>query len=75
MKVGKFHFPADFVIVDFDADPRVPLILGRGFLRTGRALIDVLMKKSLYVLVMKPSPSTLIKLQGTLPIMTQCQLT
>ncbi|PWA48478.1 hypothetical protein CTI12_AA488830 [Artemisia annua] len=28
VKVGKFHFPADFVIVDFDADPRVPLILG-----------------------------------------------
>lgn len=41
VKVGKFHFSADFVIVDFDADPRVPLILGRGFLRTGRALIDV----------------------------------
>ncbi|MCO6517067.1 MAG: hypothetical protein J6586_11355, partial [Snodgrassella sp.] len=41
VRVGKFHFPADFVVVDFDADPRVPLILGRGFLRTGRALIDV----------------------------------
>lgn len=41
VNVGKFHFPADFVVVDFDADPRVPLILGRGFLRTGRALIDV----------------------------------
>ncbi|PWA87837.1 reverse transcriptase domain-containing protein [Artemisia annua] len=41
VKVGKFHFLADFVIVDFDADPRVPLILGRGFLNTGRALIDV----------------------------------
>ncbi|GJW92809.1 reverse transcriptase domain-containing protein [Tanacetum coccineum] len=41
VKVGKFHFPADFVIVDFEADPRVPLILGRSFLRTGRALIDV----------------------------------
>ncbi|GJT18084.1 reverse transcriptase domain-containing protein [Tanacetum coccineum] len=40
-KVGKFHFPADFVVVDFDADPRVPLILGRSFLKTGRALIDV----------------------------------
>nr|GEU29313.1 reverse transcriptase domain-containing protein [Tanacetum cinerariifolium] len=36
-----FHFPADFVVVDFDADPRVPLILGRSFLKTGRALIDV----------------------------------
>nr|GFB48205.1 reverse transcriptase domain-containing protein [Tanacetum cinerariifolium] len=39
--VGKFHFPTNFVVVDFEADPRVPLILGRSFLRTGRALIDV----------------------------------
>nr|GFB30382.1 reverse transcriptase domain-containing protein [Tanacetum cinerariifolium] len=28
IKVGKFHFPTDFVVVDFEADPRVPLILG-----------------------------------------------
>nr|GEY07014.1 reverse transcriptase domain-containing protein [Tanacetum cinerariifolium] len=41
IKVGKFHFPTNFVVVDFEADPRVPLILGRSFLRTGRALIDV----------------------------------
>nr|GEV40630.1 reverse transcriptase domain-containing protein [Tanacetum cinerariifolium] len=41
VKVGKFHFPIDFVVVDFEADPRVPLILGRSFLRTSRALIDV----------------------------------
>ncbi|GJX35833.1 reverse transcriptase domain-containing protein [Tanacetum coccineum] len=41
VKVGKFQFPADFVVVDFDADPRVPLILRRSFLKTGRALIDV----------------------------------
>nr|GEZ80619.1 reverse transcriptase domain-containing protein [Tanacetum cinerariifolium] len=41
VKVGTFHFLADFVVVDFDADPRVPLILGRYFLKTGRALIDV----------------------------------
>ncbi|GJU77479.1 reverse transcriptase domain-containing protein [Tanacetum coccineum] len=41
VKVGKFHYLADFVVVDFDADPRVPLILGRPFLRTERALIDV----------------------------------
>nr|GEV28870.1 reverse transcriptase domain-containing protein [Tanacetum cinerariifolium] len=40
-KVGKFHFPTDFVVVDFESDPRVPLILGRSFLRTDRALIDV----------------------------------
>nr|GEU70435.1 hypothetical protein [Tanacetum cinerariifolium] len=41
VKMGKFHFPTDFVVVDFEADPRVPLILGRSFLRTSRALIDV----------------------------------
>nr|GEW26536.1 hypothetical protein [Tanacetum cinerariifolium] len=41
VKVGSFHFPADFVVVDFDVDPRVPLILRRSFLKTGKALIDV----------------------------------
>nr|GFB55865.1 reverse transcriptase domain-containing protein [Tanacetum cinerariifolium] len=40
-KVRVFHFPADFVVVDFEPDPRVPLILGRCFLKTSRALIDV----------------------------------
>ncbi|GJV81312.1 reverse transcriptase domain-containing protein [Tanacetum coccineum] len=41
VKVGKFYFPADFVVVDYDVDPRVPLILGRPFLRMARELIDV----------------------------------
>nr|GEY49995.1 DNA-directed DNA polymerase [Tanacetum cinerariifolium] len=41
VKVGTFHFPVDFVVVDFDADPRVSLILKRSFLKTGRALIYV----------------------------------
>nr|GEW84424.1 reverse transcriptase [Tanacetum cinerariifolium] len=41
VKVGSFYFSADFVVVDFDADPRVPLILGRSFLKTRRALIYV----------------------------------
>ncbi|GJR77689.1 reverse transcriptase domain-containing protein [Tanacetum coccineum] len=41
VKVRTFFFPADFVVVDYVADPRVPLILGRPFLRTARALIDV----------------------------------
>nr|GEY65781.1 reverse transcriptase domain-containing protein [Tanacetum cinerariifolium] len=41
VKVGTFHFLADFVVVDFDAYPRVPLILGRSFLQIGRAFIDV----------------------------------
>nr|GFC15120.1 hypothetical protein [Tanacetum cinerariifolium] len=39
--IGKFTFPTDFVIVDYESDPRVPLILRRPFLQTARALIDV----------------------------------
>nr|GEW91330.1 reverse transcriptase domain-containing protein [Tanacetum cinerariifolium] len=41
VRVGKFYFLSDFVVVDYVVDPRVPLILGRPFLRTARALIDV----------------------------------
>ncbi|GJW31729.1 reverse transcriptase domain-containing protein [Tanacetum coccineum] len=41
VQVGKFTFSADFVVVDYDVDPRVPLILGRPFLRTAHALVDV----------------------------------
>nr|GFA13832.1 reverse transcriptase domain-containing protein [Tanacetum cinerariifolium] len=41
VKVGKFYFPTDFVVTDFEADPHGPLILGRSFLRNSRALIDV----------------------------------
>nr|GEW55866.1 reverse transcriptase domain-containing protein [Tanacetum cinerariifolium] len=41
VKVGKFHFSTNFVVVDYVVDPRVPLIVGRPFLRTRRALIDV----------------------------------
>nr|GFB71548.1 hypothetical protein [Tanacetum cinerariifolium] len=41
VKVGVIHFPAVFVVVDFEPDPRVPLILGRCFLKIDRALIDV----------------------------------
>ncbi|GJZ17777.1 reverse transcriptase domain-containing protein [Tanacetum coccineum] len=39
--VGKFTFPTNFVIVDYESDPRVLLILGRPFVWTARALIDV----------------------------------
>nr|GEU47062.1 DNA-directed DNA polymerase [Tanacetum cinerariifolium] len=41
IKVGKFYFLADLVFIDYDVDPRVPLILRRPFLRTVQALIDV----------------------------------
>ncbi|GJU19441.1 reverse transcriptase domain-containing protein [Tanacetum coccineum] len=41
VKVRTFFFPVDFIVVVYIADPRIPLILGRPFLRTSRALIDV----------------------------------
>nr|GEY73996.1 hypothetical protein [Tanacetum cinerariifolium] len=41
MQVDKFTFLADFVVIDYDIDPHVPLILGRPFLRTAYALVDV----------------------------------
>ncbi|GJW65988.1 reverse transcriptase domain-containing protein [Tanacetum coccineum] len=53
IQVGKFTFPADFVVVDYDVDPRVPLILGRPFLRTAHALVD-----SINPLSGSPTPSS-----------------
>nr|GEX96267.1 reverse transcriptase domain-containing protein [Tanacetum cinerariifolium] len=41
VKVGKFYFPANFVVLDFVADPRVPLILGRPFMSTAHAIINI----------------------------------
>ncbi|KAK5825723.1 hypothetical protein PVK06_020584 [Gossypium arboreum] len=41
VKVDKFIFPIDFVVLDMDEDVEVPLILGRPFLATVRAVIDV----------------------------------
>ena len=41
IKVGKFIFPVDFVVLDMEEDYNVPIILGRPFLAIGRALIDV----------------------------------
>nr|GEV36564.1 hypothetical protein [Tanacetum cinerariifolium] len=41
VQVGKFTFHDDFIVVDYDVYPRVPLILGRPFLRTAHALVDV----------------------------------
>nr|GFB42125.1 hypothetical protein [Tanacetum cinerariifolium] len=47
VKVGKFYFPADFVVLDFIADPRISLILGRPFLSTDHAIINVLERKTI----------------------------
>ena len=41
VKVGKFIFPVDFVIMKMEEDTQVPLLIGRPFLATGAALIDV----------------------------------
>ena len=41
VKVDKFIFPADFIILDMEEDKEIPIILGRPFLATGRAMIDV----------------------------------
>ena len=41
IKVGKFIFPVDFVVIDIEEDKQVPLLLGRPFLATGATLINV----------------------------------
>ena len=41
IKVDKFIFPVDFVVLDMEEDPKIPIILGRSFLNTACALIDV----------------------------------
>ena len=41
IKVGKFIFPTDFMVIDIEEDKQVPLMLGRPFLATEAALIDV----------------------------------
>ena len=41
VKLGKFVFPADFIILDMEEDSQVPLLLGRPFLAIGAALIDM----------------------------------
>nr|GEU49777.1 putative polyprotein [Tanacetum cinerariifolium] len=53
--VGKFTFSADFVIVDYESDHRVPLILGRPFLRTARALINVHGEEMILYSILKDS--------------------
>ena len=41
VQVGKFVIPCDFIVMDMDENPEVPIILGRPFLATARAVIDV----------------------------------
>ncbi|GJW17846.1 reverse transcriptase domain-containing protein [Tanacetum coccineum] len=62
VKVGHFSFPADFVVVDYEVNYRVPLILGRPFLRTARVLYDVhgeelVIRDGMEMIVFKPDGS------------------
>ena len=41
VRVDKFIFPANFIVLDFEVEKEVPIILGRPFLAMGRMLIDV----------------------------------
>ena len=41
VKVDKFLFPVDFVVMDMDEDNKIPLILGRPFMKTSKIMIDV----------------------------------
>nr|GFA00724.1 reverse transcriptase domain-containing protein [Tanacetum cinerariifolium] len=63
--VGKFTFPSNFVIIDYESDPRVPLILGRPFLRIVRDII--LIEKLLNLDSTKdlPPPHNIIPLSGS----------
>ncbi|KAL5578902.1 hypothetical protein UlMin_011344 [Ulmus minor] len=53
IRVDKFVFPVNFIILDFEADREVPIILGRPFLATGRTLIDVQKGETIDSLVQK----------------------
>ena len=41
VKVDKFICPTDFILLDMEEDKKIPIILGRPFLTTSRAMIDV----------------------------------
>nr|GEY70969.1 reverse transcriptase domain-containing protein [Tanacetum cinerariifolium] len=70
VKVGLFHFLTDFVVVDFDADPCVPLILGRSFLKTERALIDEVLGFSDTISSGNPTPCYDSIVSATSPTLT-----
>nr|GEW05602.1 reverse transcriptase domain-containing protein [Tanacetum cinerariifolium] len=67
VKVGKFYFLADFVVLDFIADPRVPLILGRPFLSTAHAIINVHERK----IILRQDQQSLIIQCGDIPKVEQ----
>nr|GEY63415.1 reverse transcriptase domain-containing protein [Tanacetum cinerariifolium] len=70
MKVGKFYFPSDFVVLDFIADPRVPLILRRPFLSTAHAIIDVHEKE----IILRQDKQSLTLKYGDTPFIFQYKI-
>ena len=41
VKVYKFIFPTDFIVLDMEEDSEIPIIFGKSFLATGKAMVDV----------------------------------
>nr|GEX67936.1 reverse transcriptase domain-containing protein [Tanacetum cinerariifolium] len=80
VKVGKFYFPADFVVLDFIADPRVPLILRRPFLSTAYAIIDVhereiILRQDKQPLTLKCDEVAESSTKNLVPIPHECEVT
>nr|GEZ92376.1 reverse transcriptase domain-containing protein [Tanacetum cinerariifolium] len=76
VKVSKFYFPVDFVVLDFIADPRVPLILGRPFLSTTHAIINVnereiILRQDQQSLIIQCESST----KNLVPVPHECKVT
>ena len=78
VKVGKFIFPADFIVLDMEEDKEIPIILGRPFLATGRAMIDV-QRGELKLRVQSTLPRNLkyayLGVESTLPVIFSASLT
>ncbi|XP_022857778.1 uncharacterized protein LOC111378774 [Olea europaea var. sylvestris] len=68
VKVDKFIFPVDFIILDMEEDRDVPLILGRPFLATGTALIDVQKGQ----LILREAVSETLKLDHPQDLLEAC---
>ncbi|XP_050888954.1 uncharacterized protein LOC127094132 [Lathyrus oleraceus] len=49
VKIDKFVFPVDFVVLEMPKDEEIPLILGRPFLETGRCLINIEVSKMIFI--------------------------
>ncbi|KAL0408092.1 UNVERIFIED_CONTAM: Retrovirus-related Pol polyprotein from transposon opus [Sesamum radiatum] len=70
VKVGKFVIPVDFVVLDMEEDANTPLILGRPFLATGKALIDV--QKGQLTLRINDEERDCVNLSNDLDPITDC---